>query len=226
MISRAILSICAIAAAALPCRADPFALELSASSGTTITIADNGAGDLNPLPGVVLYSGAVGGNFIVNISSGISDDYVAPATIDLVSGNMATAADTLRVRFSGTGFTDAIEGMNLRWGGVLTGPVGSTVSAAAWVDDADLLFGTSVLAASLGPFGPGAFSGSAGGPVAVSGAFSLTQEITINLTGPGMYSGNVEFTHTPEPGAWLLLASVMGGLALKFRRRLQLPKDR
>src|SRR6185369_7584342 len=73
---------------------------------STKTVADGSIDDLNPLAGVVLYSGALG-SWIVNVETGITKPTAGTALdpyMDLNSSNTSTAAGSLHVLFSETGF--------------------------------------------------------------------------------------------------------------------------
>src|SRR6476619_6269606 len=58
--------------------------------GVDVTVMDNAFGDLNPLPGVITFSGPVG-SFIVNVSTGLTAPIAAGPYphLDLNSINMA-----------------------------------------------------------------------------------------------------------------------------------------
>ena len=97
----------AAAVAAMPTAYGVGTMSLS-DGGTTVTITDNGLGDSNPVIGAVTYVGAVGGNWLVNITTGLSKPVVGSATVpkmDLNSVNATSGgAGTLTIKWSDDNF--------------------------------------------------------------------------------------------------------------------------
>jgi hypothetical protein len=95
-----------------------------------------------------------------------------------------------------------------------------TIVYKTFVDAANVLFGGVVLTAQ-GPFGPGAFSGTATGALALPADFSLTQAATIHHSGKGNTSFNATLT-VPDAGSTVALlgCALVGveGLRRKFRK--------
>jgi hypothetical protein len=195
---------------------------------TTTTISDNGAGDLNPLLGVVTFSGGIG-DFVVNVSTGITKPVIgspnSPITdlnsidvfLDGGSPNVLTVSFT-DVDFTGPlGFATGI----IEIGGTFAA-IGGSINYSAYLDNTNTAFGTGTLLAALGPFSPGAFSGTGGGNVSTVSPFSLTSVVTIAPTGTAaVASFDASIRIVPEPASLILIGSVLlaaGVLGRKMRK--------
>lgn len=76
---------------------------------SSVTVSDNGGGDINALSGVVTFSGAVG-DFIVNTTTGITKPILGSATVPILDLNSINVngnnAGTIVLEFSETDFTN------------------------------------------------------------------------------------------------------------------------
>jgi hypothetical protein len=78
-------------------------LQISDGS-TTVTVVDNGVGDLNPLVGVVTFAGSFPG-LIVTVDTGVSKPVMPfPGAIDLNAIQIAPGAKDFTIKFSDTDF--------------------------------------------------------------------------------------------------------------------------
>lgn len=183
-----------------------------------VVVSDNGAGDVNPTVGVVLYSGALGG-FTVSVETGISDPVlgsVAFPHMDLNSVNTGTGS--LTIEFSDDAFTPTVPGF---WAGV-GGTANGTADFAAYTDASNTLFAKTTLITDFGgtTFGPGAFSAEATGPGPTGAPYSITLVANISQTA-GVASYDLELKAVPEPTTMILFGMGLIGLAAFGRKKIQ-----
>ncbi|HYR39133.1 MAG TPA: PEP-CTERM sorting domain-containing protein [Methylomirabilota bacterium] len=189
---------------------------------TTVTVADNAAGDLNPLVGVITFAGPFPG-LLVTVDTGVSKPVMPfPGAIDLNAVQVTTGPKDFTIKFSDTDFVFPTGSTHLimSLGGTLSAPVGSTITFDGYEDDTNTLFGTGGLHVGPATFGPGAFSTQQGFGSFVTGPYSLTEVVTIHLTGPSSTSFDTELRVVPEPATLTLLGlGVLGVGACAWRRR-------
>ena len=198
------------------------------SGSTTVTCDDGDPCDVNPTVGAVTFIGAVG-PFTVNVTTAITKPALGSASfaiLDLSSVHVSGGPGILKVEASETDYIGPLVGglypYSLNVGG--TAPPGGTVSFAGFLDPANTLFGTTVPLGVLGPFGPGAFSGSVAGSAVATAPFSLTLVAEIKHTLPGATSFNYEVRpRVAEPGMLSLLGIGLGSVLIGGRRRRHLP---
>lgn len=174
--------------------------------------------DPNGLVGVVNFIGSVGGGaFTVNVTTGLSKPVIGPPSgIDLNSVNVSSGGGgTLDIGFGDNNFTfTGTSSVVNAIGGVTAG----TVSTQYFVDPGNNLFvGQS---GSQGPFGPGAFAGTASfNAVGLGTPFAISEIATITHATAGTTSFNMETTVVPEPTTLVLLGTAFLGSALVRRRK-------
>lgn len=194
---------------------------------TGLTITDNGAGDINPMAGMITFSGAVGTTWIATVTTGVSKPAIGGVTdpwIDLNNVSLSSgAAGTLTIMLTDTNFSP-----DPTWTGTtLISAIGGTTTGTVWLDqilDYDNMRFASLadaeLSVSLGPLtgGVGYLFGDAGtdfGPL-VSGPFSLTEIAVITHTQSGLTSFDASSVVVPVPAAVILclLGSAVLGVRL------------
>jgi hypothetical protein len=231
--------------------AGPFRLRVEDTVlGLGTVITDNGPGDLNPVIGAVTFSGAIGSNFLVNVSTGVTQPLIGGVgdfgQLDLNSVNVATTgAGTLRITLEEQNFVGPLGPLEAigTVGGTLTA-AGSTFAVQAWASGSNAVpaFGPDLPVGPIGAiggipagsaavwapmlmFGPGAFS-STSSTVFDNGAvqtFSLFTQVVIAFSAPGSVSFdiNTQVVPVPEPTSLLLLGTGLAGWGVALRRRLR-----
>jgi hypothetical protein len=195
------------------------------SGATTVTCDDGDPCDVNPAAGAVTVIGTVG-LFTVNVTTAITEPALGSASfaiLDLNSVNVSGGPGTLTILASHTGYAGPLPGgiypAQLNVGGTTTG----TVSFAGYLDDGNALFGTTSLLGTLGPFGPGAFSGSVAGAAGATAPFALTLVANITHTSGGNTSFDFEVRpRVAEPGMLSLFGIGLGSVLVGGRRRLRI----
>ena len=189
---------------------------LTLSDGTTtIMVTDGSSMDLNPLAGAVTVVNAPLGNFILNVSTGLtkplSGSPSAPS-LDLNSVVFATGAGNLTITFGETGF-NAFPGM-------LTGKVGGTVADGGSLTN--IVMQNALNLVTNGPFGPGEFKGSGSAALIDGAPYSLTQTAILTF-GSGQsttsFDAMASVPGVPDGGTTVTMLGI-GLLAMGAARRL------
>jgi len=191
---------------------------LTLTSGLdVVSVADGSLLDGNLLAGAVTYIGAVGPNWIVNVSTGLTKPLMGSAALpemDLNSVDLSLGAGTLTIEWTDDGFGPQTgTTYNMGIGGTTAG----TVIFSAGLDSHDNFGTVGPMAGGLGGSFAGAFSGDV---TAIANPYSLTEFITIVHTAGGTTSFDASLTNNvPEPSALLLLGSGLAALGFWTRRR-------
>jgi hypothetical protein len=199
--------------------------QLQLSDGTTtVTVVDQGAGDLDGLSGAIVFSGQIGGYFI-NVTTGITKPVLGTAeepSLDLNSINVSgPGGGILTIRFtetdyvSNSGTADIFSAI----GGVTAGTMQYQTFASTTNDP----FQQDLLVSDSG-FLSGPFVFSALSTIAISGSYSLTTVATITHTGAGTQNSSFNaVVELPEPflAPPLVLGTLLLSATLIVRRRRQ-----
>ncbi len=195
--------------------------------GTITALGVSTHSDMSGLLGVVQFTSDIGSAWAVNITTGLSKP-ILPANSHLVKLHLnsvnvsSTGPGTLAITLTDTGY---LLPLSDRWmfrhyvGGTTNG----TVTAETYYDLDNAEFGMGSTLGTLGPFGPGAFSGTAHlqiNPV-TSDPFSMTQRVTIVHTKAfQITSFDSELVATaPEPGTLAMFGLGLAGLGFMRRRQ-------
>lgn len=183
-------------------------LDDPSTAGIDITVQDNGVLDSNPNAGVVTYIGGLT-TWAVNVDIGITKPALGSAVeprMDVTFNVMSAAAGTLVLQFADDGFT---------YSGGLVDDFGGTTDGTV----VDNVYVNDCVVATIGPLGPGAYSGSAGATVNLTPQDVLTLEIIINHGDGMLISSGDKYVGIPDGGATLvLLGCSLLGLGLISRR--------
>ena len=135
-----------VLALASPALAGPITLRLE-SGGSSVTVADNGVGDLNSVVGAVTFAGSLG-DFFLNVTTGVSSPVIGDpftAMLDLNSIDVSmSAGGSLKVTLQNDDFAFPFVApggygrATAEVGGVLSGLSGSSVSFQSWVNTGNL----------------------------------------------------------------------------------------
>jgi hypothetical protein len=217
------MGIVAVVAMSAPTADAALALRVAENGGAFTTITDGGLGDSSVVAGVINYA-APAGLWTVNVDVGSTSPPLAPPPphMDLSFIAISNAASTsLDIQFTENGFSAAFPSfLNLQNG--FTVGAGMMLTYSVYQDTSNAMFGmgggpifTCSQIGAVGNCGPGILSA----PIAVSGAYSVTQAIHLTNTLPGsVASGDAEL-QIPEPSVLALFGLGMLGIGATVRRR-------
>jgi hypothetical protein len=191
------------------------------SEGHTVTVTDNGAGDLSDTDGLVLFYGSLPG-WSINITSGFSKPLLGSALqpiLDLASANFTSygGASALEIWLTDTDFAPTSSAHTMAGIG---GTTDGTVTYQAYYDSTNTAFGTGNLLADMS-FSNWAFSGSEGGSLTALNPFSLTLYVNIlhDAALPFRLTSFDASVKVPEPTALALFAAGVLAVGFVARRR-------
>jgi hypothetical protein len=208
-----------VAFAATPADA-AFKLSLSTdgtiNSATSVVIEDNNGGDMNNTPGVILWSGQLGG-FQLLVSIGQSKPFIGGNGVSIIDSNFTvTGVGTATIALTDTGFMDIGNG-----GGYsdIGGTTNGTVNAWAWFDSANAEFGQGTMIGAHGPFTLGAFSDTATTAGLSNTPFSLTSIVQVtHVAGSNNTTTGDHNIRVPEPALLALFGLGLLGIARRRQR--------
>jgi LPXTG-motif cell wall-anchored protein len=196
----------------------------------SVTIVDNGIGDLSPDLGVVNFSGNVG-EFNVNVSTGLSTPVLGSGLLPQMDLNSIDAkltgskADVLTIQLTDTGWGPTLTPTTLTQevGGTKSGSIAS-VMFNTFVDPTNTSFGTGAgtIKGTTLTFSGSPYSGTNSfqyGPL--SGLYSVTEVATISANaGSGSVSYDLAIAAVPEPSSLTLAGfGIVAGIGLVYRKR-------
>ena len=191
-------------------------LHLDAGGGNNVTVADNGVGDLDGAIGSVRWAGTLGtwlSNFNFTIGQSNSPGTTGLASLDLFSIHATSRrGGNLRIELIENGFLAPI-GPNLVASSSVDGFTNGRVAFESRLNSTTI--------GTLGAFGAGNFSGTAGTTVNTIGGFSLTQIANIYHSTGGIteFRSNTSITNVPEPATLGLFGLGLIALGILRRRR-------
>jgi hypothetical protein len=209
-------------ALALTASAEASSIKLQAGS-TEVIVEDGTAADINSVDGAVTYSGAIG-DWIINVTTGTTQPAIGTLTDPEMSFTdvsvLSAGSSTLTLMYSALGFTTTGGLLEVNFGGTTSGDVTYKVfqGGASLFDTTSQPVPLTSLAGTTG-----SFAGSQSVFLPAAGPYSLTQQVTIGHSKPGVtsYSATVSYSAVPDGGATLSLLglALVGVAGLRTRLR-------
>jgi hypothetical protein len=178
--------------------------------------------------GVANFNGVVGA-YSINVTTGIT--YPAEGTlanpilelnsVDLYSGS---GNSTLTILFSANGFGPTSSTFLSQIGGTVNNTPGSSLTYTAFDDPGGTLFAETHSLSSQGPYGPGAFSGTASSSLSLA-SYSLTQQVVITSASAHSSSFDATLTSLPD-GGWTVALLGISLAGVEFMRRKMASRSR
>jgi hypothetical protein len=197
-------------------------LSLTTNTGAPATVADGDVGDVNAAAGAVTFLSPLGGQWVVNVTTGLSKPLLGDENkpeLDLNSVNVSAlpGAGWLEIELTDTGFTPTSTAGFLA---AIGGTTGGSVSYKTYFDSSNTAFGKATELSSVAGSGP-AFSAANSGLLTSATQYSLTLLVRITHTGsPTTQTSSFDAVlKVPEPGTLLLLGSGLLAFATLGRRR-------
>ena len=184
-------------------------MKLMDNLGNTVTITDNGVGDNDPTVGSIKFLGAVGPNWILNVTAGISKPVAGSASapeLDISTLNFSAGAGTLDIQLSDTDFTT---GSPVTYQASVGGTTSGSVTFNTWADGGNVALAETTLLTSQGPFSTSPFSGNQSAVKSPGGSpYALTLDTTITHAAGGTTSFDANLigssSSSPQPALSLV----------------------